>query len=200
VTKTTLGFHPLPPADFAARPLPITIYRRPWFRIHRLTHGPLYFGRSGDNRFDAHAGEFGVLYVGKDERCAFIETFGHATGVRVVDHGELAARGIARVTPKRPLRFVNLTSVGLARLGADARLTAGESYDPPHRWARAIHDHPKKPDGIAYTARHDPSRVCAAIFERVSADLAVTALGSLMDPAHVPLVATLLDTYKFGLV
>lgn len=198
--KTTLGPHADPPADFATRPLPIMIYRRPWYRIHRLTHGPLYFGRSGDNRFDAPDGEFGVLYVGKDERCAFIETFGHATGVAAVDQGELAARGVARVTPKRALRLVNLASSGLARLGADARLTAGESYDPPHRWMLAIHDHPKKPDGIAYTARHDPSRVCAAIFERVSADLDVATLGSLADPAHVPLLATLLDTYKFGLV
>ena len=195
----TLGPHADPPADFATRPLPITIYRRPWFRIHRLTHGPLYFGRSGDSRFDAPAGEFGVLYVGKDERCAFIETFGHATGVRVVDRGELAARGLARVTPKRPLRLVNLAGDGLARLGADARLTAGESYDPPHRWALAIHDHPKKPDGIAYTARHDPSRVCAAIFDRASEALEVTSLGSLADPAHILLVAKLLDVYDFGL-
>jgi hypothetical protein len=198
--KTALGPHPDPPADFAKRPLPITIFRRPWFRIHRLTHGPLYFGRSGDNRFDAPAGEFGALYVGKDERCAFIETFGHATGVLFVEHLELAARGLARVTAKRPLRLANLAGKGLARLGADARLSAGESYDVARRWAQAIHDHPKRPDGIAYTARHDPSRVCAVLFDRISAELNVTALGSLSAPEHAALVATLLDTYGFGLV
>src|SRR5262249_26221625 len=125
--------------------------------------------------------------------------FGHATGVRFVEQAELAVRGLARVRPKRPLRLVNLTSEGLARLGADARLTAGD-YDVAQRWARAMHDHPKKPDGIAYASRHDPSRVCAAIFERAGSELEVAALGALADPAHAMLVASLLDTYGFGLV
>ncbi|WP_437971510.1 RES family NAD+ phosphorylase [Sorangium sp. So ce260] len=198
--KTTIGPHPDPPLDFATRPLPITIFRRCWFRIHHLARDPLYFGRSGDNRFDAPAGEFGVLYVGKDERCSFIEVFGQATGVPLVEQGELAARGLVRVAPRRPLRLVNLMGEGLARLGADARLTSGESYGAAHRWALAIHDHPRRPDGIAYAARHDPSRVCAALFERASAELEVIRLGSLADPEHAALLARILDTYKFGLV
>ena len=197
--KTNLGPHPDPPTDFSTRSLPITIYRRPWFRIHRLTYGPLFFGRSGDNRFDPPANEFGVLYVGKDERCAFIETFGHATGVQFVEQSELALRGLALVTPKRALRLVNLEGPGLAKLGADARLTVGESYDVAHRWALAIHEHPKKPDGIAYTSRHDPSRLCAAIFERAGGELGFASL-SLADPMHAALVASILDTYGFGLI
>ncbi len=198
--KLTLGPHPDPPSDLAARTLPVRSTRRAWFRIHRLAFGPLFFGRSGDNRFDAPAGEFGVLYVGADAHCAFIETFGHATGVRVVDRQELAVRGLTRVLPQRPLRLVDLTSDGLARLGADARLTAGESYEPPHRWALAIHEHPKKPDGLLYTARHDPARICAALFDRAEPVLRVAPLGSLGDPAHDTLVGRILDTYDFGLV
>ncbi|KYF64378.1 hypothetical protein BE11_37860 [Sorangium cellulosum] len=198
--KLTLGPHPDPPLDLATRPLPVTIFRRCWFRIHRLAQDPLFFGRSGDNRFDAPGGEFGVLYAGKDERCAFIEVFGHATGVRFVEQGELAARGLARIAPRRPLRLVNLAGEGLARLGADARLTSGESYAAAHRWALAIHDHPRRPDGIVYAARHDPSRICAALFDRASAEVEVTPLGSLADPARAALLARLLDTYRFGLV
>lgn len=127
----TLGPHADPPADFDKRPLPFTVLRRrhPWYRIHALKFGPIFFGRSGNNRFDAPAGEFGVLYVAKDERGAFIETFGHATGVQFVDSAELAARGLARIEVSRPLHFVDLTSHGLARLGADARLTVGESHE-----------------------------------------------------------------------
>jgi hypothetical protein len=198
--KITLGAHPDPPLDLATRPLPITLFRRSWFRIHWLTRDPIYFGRSGDNRFDAPDGEFGVLYAGKDARCAFIEVFGSATGVHFVEQSELAARGLARIAPRRPLRLVNLTGEGLARVGADARLTSGESYLAARRWALAIHDHPRKPDGIAYAARHDPSRICAALFERASAELEVTRLGPLTDLAHAALLARLLDTYKFGLV
>lgn len=198
--KTTLGPHADPPVDFAQRRLPITIYRRSWYRIHRLAYTPLFFGRSGDSRFDAPGGEFGITYLARDERGAFIETFGHATGVRVVEQAELEARGIARITPKRPLRLVNLADKGLARLGADARLTSGESYEVAHRWALAIHEHPTLADGMAYTARHDPSRICAAVFERAQAELEVTPLGSLADAAHTALVVKLLDAYNFGLI
>lgn len=198
--KTTIGPHHDPPADFSLRRLPIKIYRRAWFRIHRAKYEPLYFGRSGDSRFDAPAGEFGVLYVSKDEHGAFIETFGHATGVRFVVQAELAVRGLALITPKRPLRLVDLHGAGLARLGADARLTSGESYDASHRWMLAIHDHPRRPDGVVYRARHDPSRLCVAIFDRVAADLEVKRLGALADRAHAKLLARLLDTYDFGLI
>ncbi len=97
----------------------------------------MHFGRSGDNRFDAPDGEFGVLYAGKDERCAFIEVFGHATGMRFVEQSELAARGLARIAPRRPLRLVNLTGEGLARLGADARLDLGGVLSGRHTAGRA---------------------------------------------------------------
>jgi len=198
--KVSLGPHPDPPADLSARALPMRSTKRSWYRIHRLAYAPLFFGRSGDSRFDAPAGEFGVLYAAKDAHGAFIETFGHATGVRVVDRQELSARGLARIVPRRPLRLVDLTSSGLARLGADARLTSGESYEPPHRWSLAIHEHPRAPDGLLYTARHDPSRVCVALFHRAETALTVVSSGSLGDPSNDVLVARILDTYDFGLV
>jgi hypothetical protein len=141
-----------------------------------------------------------VLYLGKDEHCAFIETFGHATGIRFVDRAELSRRSLARVIPKRPLRLLDLSGKGLARLGADARLTTGESYDPPRSWSVAIHDHPQKPDGIVYSARHDPSRRCAAIFDRASAAFDVDLLGCLADPANAQLLGDILDTYDFGII
>jgi RES domain-containing protein len=197
--KRSLGRHASPPRDFATRPLLLTIYRQPWFRIHQTALNPLYFGRSGNHRFDAPAGQFGVLYLGRDEHCAFIETFGHATGVRFVDRAELLRRSLARIVPKRPLRLLDLSGKGLARLGADARLTTGESYAPPQSWARAIHDHRQQPDGIVYSARHDPSRRCAAVFDRVAADFDVDLLGCLADPAHAQLLGGILDTYDFGI-
>jgi hypothetical protein len=120
-----------------------------WYRVHQLSLTPVFFGKKGGSRFDAPAGEFGVLYVGRDAHCAFIETFGHATGVRSVTTGELAARGMAVITCSRPLRLLDLTGKGLARIGADARLTSSDDYGLSHRWSKAIHDHRSRPDGRA---------------------------------------------------
>jgi RES domain len=191
------GGHPEPSADLARRKLPLATFRGPWYRIHRSRLAPLHFGNSGGNRFDAPNKEFGVLYAGRDTHCAFIETFGHATGVRLVEARELSQRGLAELTPRRPLRLVDLRGAGLARIGADASLTAGPDYDLAHRWSVVLRSHPQKPDGIAYRARHDPERICAALFDQVKPLLAVRSLGRLdSDPDRL---ADLLDTYEFGL-
>jgi hypothetical protein len=173
---------------------------RTWIRIHPAALAPLYFGREPKNRFDAPAGEFGVLYMAADAHGAFIETFGHETGARFVTATELAQRGLAVVTPARTLRLVDLRGNGLARMGADAALASGLDYHLARRWALAIHDHPRRPDGILYRARHDPGRMCAAIFDRAGGELAASTLGTLRDDAHRRLLGDILDTYGFGLI
>jgi hypothetical protein len=189
--------HPDPPRSFRVF---VTLVSHGWCRIHAVKHDPLYFGREPSNRFDAPAKEFGVLYVAKDFHGGFIETFGHSTGVRFVTAAELRRRGLAVITPKRKLRLADLRAEGLARMGADAELTSGSDYDLARRWARAIHDHPRQPDGILYRARHDPSRTCAAIFDRAASDLAESRLGTFHHKVNRFLLADILDTYKFGLV
>jgi hypothetical protein len=173
----------------------------PWARIHDARFGPIWYGKAASNRFDAPAGEFGVLYLAKDAHGAFIETFGHDTGrVPFVTESELRARGLAWVAAKRPLNLVDLRGEGLARLGADAEMTSGGDYGLSRRWARAIHDHPRAPDGILYRARHDPARTCAALFERADAGLTAKRVGSLLDPKNRKLLGDILDTYGYGLV
>ncbi len=192
--------HPEPPPSFGSKKLSTTRRMRQWYRVHQTAKEPLYFGKNGGNRFDAPAGEFGVLYVGDDQHCAFIETFGHATGTRSVTMGELAVRCLAVITTTRPLRLLDLTGRGLARIGADARLTSGDDYGLAHRWSRAIHDHPSEPDGIIYCARHDPSRFSAALFERTGPMLVATSAGTFLDPPNAVLLGRILDDYKFGLI
>jgi hypothetical protein len=171
-----------------------------WFRVHRAVNPPLFFGRSGTSRFDAPANEFGVLYVGKDVHCAFIETFAHATGIRFVTETALRDRELSLVTTSRPLRLVDLRGEGLARMGADAALTSGTDYALAHRWAKAMHDHPRQPDGLVYRARHDPTRTSAALFDRASAALTTKPMGSLLQSAHERLLGDILETYGFSLV
>lgn len=168
--------------------------------MHRLQHEPLFFGRTALHRFDAPGGEFGVLYVASDPHGAFIETLGPVSGARRVTMSRLRERGLARIEVSRPLRLVDLTGPGLARLDADERLCSG-GYTVAQRWALVLHHHPAQPDGVYYRSRHDPSRACAAIFDRVAASLTAVRLGNLVDdPAYSPLLADLLRTYDFGLL
>jgi hypothetical protein len=85
-------------------------------------------------------------------------------------------------------------------MGADTELRSGPDYNLARRWAHAIHDHPRKPDGILYRARHDPSRTCAAIFDRAAPELAENRFGTFHHKLNRILLADILDTYKFGLV
>jgi hypothetical protein len=97
-----------------------------WFRVYSLRYAPLFFGRTGRYRFDAPRGEYGVLYAGNDIVCAFVETFGHSLDIRTVTMEDVRLRGVVEITVSRSLRLVDLTGTGLARLGADNRLCAGD--------------------------------------------------------------------------
>lgn len=68
------------------------------------------------------------------------------------------------------------------------------------RTGRYRFDAPSQPDGLLFRARHDPDRVCAALFDRVSGVLSEERMGSLWDPPHRRLLGRLLDHYDFGLL
>ncbi len=68
------------------------------------------------------------------------------------------------------------------------------------RWALALFGHPQRPDGLYYRSRHDPSRLCVAVYEWAQAALTAVRLGSLTEPALAAQLAELLDTYRFALV
>jgi hypothetical protein len=172
-----------------------------WCRIHGVAYDPLYFGKQPRNRFDAPAGEFGVLYVARDAHGAFIETFGHDTGrTPFVTEKELRSRELSIVRASRALRLVDLRGAGLARIGADAELTSGPDYELARRWALALHSHPRKPDGILYRARHDPGRTCAAIFDRAEPAITADRTGTIYDAKHARLLGDILNSYGYGLV
>lgn len=192
------GVHPDPPPDLIRRQLPLKAMQGPWWRIHGAHRGPLYFGRKVENRFDAPDGDYGVLYAGGDEHCAFIETVGWHTGENIVGEGELRKRKLAELRPTRPLRLVDLTGGGLARVGADARLLTGE-HSVARRWSAALRGHPSRPDGIYYRARHDPARCSVALYEHVADELEAEDAGGLMSLQNRELLAEILEYYGFGL-
>jgi hypothetical protein len=88
--KKSPGPHPEPPPDLAARLLPLLSLDAPWYRIYDIHFDPLFFGRTGDHRFDCpYPRAFGVLYLAATVDGAFIETLGHETGITVVAEAEL---------------------------------------------------------------------------------------------------------------
>lgn len=164
------GPHPEPPPDLRDRTLPVVPLGGSFFRTHHRDHQPLYFGRTGRNRFDDPLGIYSVLYAGRDLFAAFIETFGQETGIRTVTTEELKLRSLTEFYPAEPLMLVDLVSQGsLARIGADSRLFAGDRLIAQH-WSRAIYDHPTAKahgiNGIVYPARHNHTRHAVAVFNR----------------------------------
>jgi hypothetical protein len=168
-------------------------------RIYPLAFVPEYFDTTDRHRFNAPTGQFGTLYAGSDDACAFIETFGHDLDLRVVSSADLASRGRARIEIVRDLRVVDLTGPGLAQLRADGRLTTGD-YRIAQRWSHALHEHPERPEGITWRSRFDPARVCLAVYERARLSIRTVPIGSLTDPAFALDLAAILDRYDIALI
>jgi hypothetical protein len=139
-----------------------------------------------------------VLYASETLDGAFVETFGRSPGVNTVSQGQLAARSLALIEAFRPLRLVDLTGAGLARIGATNSLTAGP-HSMAQRWSRALWSHRSRPDGLLYRARHDPACFCVAIFSRAARSLRAVPQGGLLDAARQPLLAATLRRYDFSL-
>ena len=186
------------PHRIAGLPLPIVSLQQTWIRIHKRVHGPLHFGTTASQRFDDPRQRYGVLYVAAEARGAFAETFIRGSH-RFLTLAFLEERAISKILFPDPLRLVDLTGNGLARLGADSRLTAGGDYAIAQRWSLAFHEHPDQPDGIWYCSRIDPSCRSAAIFgdRAVSARATSYSLGSLTEPRHRALLGRLADLYGF---
>jgi hypothetical protein len=192
--------HPEPPDDFDDRELLIREVRGALFRIYSASQDPIYFGRAPRNRFDAPAGEFGVLYCAEDEWGAFIETFGQVTGVSSVTVRSLVANPLVKIGLNRPLKVVDFAaSGGLPRVGADARVCTGDRA-LSQRWSLSVWRHPMRVDGIAYGCRHDPPRVAVAVFDRAADGVNAESIGPLTSPKHEKLLGKILDTYNFGLI
>lgn len=140
-------------------------------------------------------GSYGVLYAGEDVFCAFVETLGHQTGQNIVQERDLEIRSVATIESSRELHLVDIRGSGLAKLGADARLCAGD-YHISQKWSAAFVHHPDKPDGICYPARHDPSKFSVALFHHCRKSLRIAESAVLCD--H-PFLGDILNHYGFGL-
>ncbi len=180
---------PPPPADLASRTahtLPLaegTLLHRFYTRTDGVSlFDPVYYDRSLAGRFNAPDASYGVLYAAKRPHGAFAESFLRTQGRRMVDPGLMARKAYVQLRVLRPLNVIEFDGRRLAPLGATAAVPHGDPpYDNAQAWSQALHDHPVKANGIAYTARHDPREVCYALFDHPDPPVAEVSREEILD-------------------
>jgi hypothetical protein len=135
-------------------------------RFYSTEFEPVYFDHSRSGRLNAPDGSYGVLYAAEQLRGAFAETFLREPGRTLLALDFLRKKARVRLETTRELRLIKLAGRGLGLLGATAEVVhGGLPYDVSQAWSKALREHPSRPDGIAYHARHDDEAICYAIFD-----------------------------------
>lgn len=189
---------PLPPADLAARKLPLVTLSGDLFRIHQQVHNWRYFGRKKSERFDDPQGVFGVLYGSTTPEAAFAEVFLRKLASMSVAEADLQSR-VVSIFNAKPLRCVELTGSGLRKVSCDNRISTEKPYKTTHLWSRALFVHPQHPDGMVYRSRHNPRFRCIALFNRCDAKLMDVRCEPLMDPPRRAWCSEQLDRYDLAI-
>jgi hypothetical protein len=170
-----------------------------WYRSHKTGRDAVFFGRNKAFRWDALRGDYGVLYLGADERCAFMESIGRGVlRTRLVPASQLKALQFSKIRFSTELRLVDLVaSGGLTRLGAEGSLANGLGYRNSQRWSESLRSHPTKPDGIYYRSRYDPALMSCALFDHCHSFVEVVENCGTWASQPV-LLGGILDHYQFG--
>jgi hypothetical protein len=187
------GAAPPPPSWLSTLALPISNVApgTPLYRVHRAVNDPVFFGpgRAASGRplplvfrFDSPSGAFGVLYVAMELSGAVAETILRNPERQMFPQSQLTSRSATELRCARDLRMVQLHGAGLQQVGTDNSVSTGP-YQSSGLWADALWHHPEAPDGIEYRSRHDPDRLCWALFERPALSFVkqkTTSLGSML--------------------
>jgi hypothetical protein len=195
----------VPPIDLADRSLPIRMFEDPiWYRGHKATRHPIVFNRT-TGRFASPDGEFGMLYLGEDEFCSFLEAFSQEVNNErfrgpVASIRRLEQCCLCPVHVSGEVRLADLTNgAALRSLSPDAD---NRINDGPHAvsqlWSRAFWAHPSRPDGLLYRSRRVPERCAIALFDRVAARVETDCEQNLL--ARPVRLASLLDHYGCALI
>jgi len=139
------------------------------FRISAHATGEPYFGRSGGNRFDDPAKEYGTCYAGLSLITALAESLLHdlvPRGGKYRVAVEDIERRFVHSFEGAPLRLANLTGASLNRLGGHGELSGTPSYEIPQAWSKAVFEHPAAVDGFIYMSRLMNTERAIVLFQR----------------------------------
>lgn len=157
-----------PPPDLNSRKFPLRkVSAATWWRIYSATHGPCYFSQNPGNRFSS--AELGIFYLADQRRTAFWEIYWDDLATRPEDERRIAAsklnqRNLIEVRCKRDFRVFDATD-GKALKAVSAPVpTFSVDYPNCQAWARALAQHPSKPEGILYPSAREVRAKCLALF------------------------------------
>lgn len=224
--KVPLDPHPSPPENFNQLNLTLSYNNGfDYYRLNRVDYNSaIYFDAAhtrrsspqGDDwdakrprgvlkdtathkgRFDGQEQSYGICYLGETIEAAFIECFGRELGIKFLTQEFIKSRNLFIINSERQLKLVDLFGSGLAKLGADKRLTGGD-YDLSRQWAEAIYQHPERVDGIRYYSRYDDTQLCCGLFDRSIHQLQEKNTGDLIE-SDVNRLANILNRYDFGIL
>jgi hypothetical protein len=160
-------------------------------RVHHQDKGAIFFGppagKAANNRFDATAGEYRVLYAAMRLEGAFVETVLRRPIGRVLRRAFVDERVHSAIAPRRPLTLAKIFDEGLQVLGIDAGTISVDDYTASRSLALAVHQEFPDLDGVAYRSRYDNGEICFGVFDRVNASDLVADRAKRFDatPARV---------------
>ncbi|MDX2144020.1 MAG: RES family NAD+ phosphorylase [Rhodospirillaceae bacterium] len=182
---------PGPPTDLDSRSLPfVTAPPTVFYRVHQTAYAPIYLESHPPRyRYDDPAGGYGTLYCAATLTAAFLETLVRNPNIQGVAASEIAIRSYSEIQSGRELHLVDFCGAGLSRVGTDAGVSTGP-YSVSRAWSAALHQHPDKPDGIAYRSRFDPALYCYAMFDRTQTCWSVVGTFQLTHVIATPILTT----------
>lgn len=173
----------------------------PWFRIHQTLRGPIFFGRSGTNRWDAPDKSYGVMYAGETWQAAFMESVLHEPSKKRVLESELEKRSISLVKTSTALRLVDLSDGTVLRgLELTESDTKAFPYAAPQGISKAIYTAGWNIHGIRYASRLEPRLTCLALFDFPEDLIYVHDLDLLLASGNQGLVSSILNQYQIHLI
>lgn len=200
------GLPPTPAFDGVALDLMTVPAGANFGRIHRkMFSDPLGFGKNpsrfSDPRRRTEANRFGVLYLGSSLKVCFLETVlrddrDGIVGQIAIAESELDDRRYAEIRVRQALRLLDLTGDGPVRMGIPSDVARSRRQGLARKWSVAFHEHPQRPDGIAYPSRLN-GETNLAIYGRAVGKLELFREQHLKRAAGLPSV---LDDFQVALL
>jgi len=168
---------------------------------------PLYYGRSGTNRYDDPARNYGVLYLGRDLPTALMESVFHkhqwlADTQRSIALKEVQARMVRAVGVRDDVLLADLTAPGVMAgyFGLNLEQLASRDYKHTQQVSAQVHailgkDGQPLFDGVFYPSRNNYPAASIALFERARTKVEVIEDIDLVDHVDWP---RFVATYRIG--